>query len=616
MEPPSNNSNKPPDPQSDQQPDQQPEQPSIQQPELQTDQQTDQQPDEQVEEATNLLAQITPVIDTYINTYVPEKYRPYVTSKRVLIVVGGIIAFIVLLLLLSLIGSIARNSHHGQNTSIKPTPKLSNLGKKAVGSKQIIKPKSQTLVYGTWTSQTSVIRAVDTATQQESTVATLPLTIKKVGILSNNELIYIDQTDSNDYGQMISIFNRQQQQITTSIPADPNFGIDDYMLSPNKRYLVMWELMLAKDAQTLQGGESRVYSVDLTQPTVTNQLYDEQITTGTPIHYPRAILNNGTVFTDRFIPNDPNGGAGWAYGMSIVNFDGSDKQDISSMTNGTYGSQPSLSPDGKFLLFAGYDSSKGSGTSVKNGYRQALLTPDTVELLDTNTLKRYRLPNLSTSNIYSDVQWDNQTSNVIISELSPSSGLTGIFNYNLGSLQMTQIPLPTINGTIFGYISELINNKTLIGIQSTNSSNLGNLGPTYSYAYTQLALLNTNGKYSGLSVEDPYVQYITILPQNYFNNVLGAQTSAQTTPQITLKPTISFATLQNPINNSNSFFKNGLASNRLELQSNPTGSQTGATCLGLGAARCTQLGFSASSSAYTVCQNIEQADAITQNACY
>ncbi|HXC03833.1 MAG TPA: hypothetical protein VNZ86_03725, partial [Bacteroidia bacterium] len=300
-----------------------------------------------------------------------------------------------------------------------PTPTQA-LVKKAVQPTPVAS-KTQQLVYGTWTSQSSVVRAVDIKTDDSKTVATLPLTIKKITVLSPDTLLYIDQTDSNDHGARISVYNIKEQQITINIPASDGYGIDDYVLSPDKRYLAIWEVQFSSDTQTLQGGNSRVYAVDLTQPTITNLLYDESVTTTIPIHYPRGILNDGTVLTDQFIPDDPKGGTGWAYGMSKVDFDGTNKQDIQSMTNGTYGSQPVLSPDGKFMLFAGYDGSNGDGTAVKNGYRQALLTPNTVELLDTNTFTRYKLPNLPKSNIYSDVQWDNESGNVIISILSQDS---------------------------------------------------------------------------------------------------------------------------------------------------------------------------------------------------
>lgn len=288
--------------------------------------------------------------------------------------------------------------------------------------------------------------------------------------------------------------------------------------------------------------------------------------------------------------------------MSVVNFDGSNKQDIAGMSNGTYGSQPSLSPDGKYLLFAGYDGKNGNGTAVKNGYRQALLTPDTVELLDTTTLKRYKLSNLPDTNIYSDVQWNNQTDNIILSILSSDGKQTGVYSYNLNKLTAIQIPLPTTNGTTYGYVSGLTADETLIGIQSTDNSNLGNLGSTYAYAYTQFAKLDENGNLTSLSSTDPFMQYITILPENYFGNVLGAQTNAFAVSQ----PPVTYAVLQG---GNTTFLKTTLAGRRLQVEST-------SACLDLQQARCSALGFSLNSSAYAACQNIEKATNITENACY
>jgi hypothetical protein len=515
------------------------------------------------------------------------------------------------------------NSNNSRNTGPTATPASQSDHVKKAAQPTPSANKDQTFVYGTWTSQSSVIRAIDLASNNIVTVATLPLTIKKVSVLSKNSLLYIDQTDNYDHGTRISIYNTQQKQITTNIPAANGYGIDDYVLSPNKRYLAMWEVQFSPDTHTLQNGQSRIYTVDLTRPTIVNLVYDESVVkpignyiATLPVHYPVAVLSDGTVFTDQFLPNDPNGGTGWAYGMSTVDFDGTNKQDITSMPNGTYGSKPSLSPDGKFLLFAGYDGSHGDGTKIIHGYRQALLTPNTVELLDTETLKRYPLPNLPNSNTYSDVQWDKQIGNVIISILSQDSTQMGMYKYDLGSLQKDQIQLPSVNGTQYGYIAQLTDKKTLIGIQSTEPSNLGNLGETYSYAYTQLASFDENNKLSYISVEDPFIQYITILPGNYFNNVLGASTKAQTTPQ----PSVSYSVLQGsdttPPQNYAFFLKTTLAGIRIQGKSNPPNVAEDVSCQNLGNARCGALGLTPKSTGYIICQNIEKANNRTANACY
>jgi hypothetical protein len=511
------------------------------------------------------------------------------------------ILIVIVILCVAIFALLMGTGKSGKNENTAPTPTPQSV-KKAVQPTPVA-TKTQTFVYGTWTSQSSVVRAVDLGNDTIKTLATLPLSIKKISVLSPTTLLYIDQTDTNDHGARISVYNTQQKQITTNIPADQGYGIDDYVLSPDKRYIAIWEVKFSPDTQTLQGGQSRVYAVDLTQPTVTNLLYDEDTTTtvGTrlqtvPIHYPVAILSDGKVFTDQFLANDPNGGTGWAYGMSIVDFDGTNKQDITSMPNGTYGSKPTLSPDGKFLLFAGYDGSNGDGTKIINGYRQALLTPDTVELLDTNSFSRYKLPNLPPSNTYSDVQWDRQTANVIISILSQDTKQMGVYVYDLGKLSSTQISLPLANGTQYGYISQLTNTNTLIGIQSTDPSNLGNLGETYAFAYTQLATVDSSGQLSYISVEDPFIQYITLLPGNYFANVLGTQTSKQTAPQ----PDVTYEVLQGTQNNpqnSNFFLKTTLASLRIQGKSSA-------------------LGLTTDSAGFTICQNVEKANNKTANACY
>ena len=528
--------------------------------------------------------------------------KPY---QKFFLPAGIILALVIFIPVILLVFS-GGKTQKTQNTAPTPTPseQIKISAKPTPATAQ-----SPLLLYGTWTSQSSVIRAVDTTTSKTLIVATLPLAIKKVTMLSNNLLLYIDQTDSNDHGARISIYNREQKQIITNIPADNGFGIDNYILSPNKRFLVMWEVQFAPQSTTLQGGESRVYAVDLTSPTVTNLLYDETATPTIPIHYPVAIMNDGTVFVDQMIPNDPNGGAGWAYGMSIVDFDGTNKRDIASMTNGTYGSQPSLSQDGKYLLFAGYDGNNGDGTAIKNGYRQALLTPNTVELLDTKTLKRYKLPNLPNTNIYSSVQWDQQTNNVILAILSSDTKQMGVYTYDPGKLTMKQISLPVTNGTAYGYIAQLSDTKTLIGTQSTDTTNLGNLGDTYAYAYTQIATMDQNATLSPLEITDPFIQYITILPGNYFYNVLGAQTSAQASPQ----PAVSYAVLQgtndsNPAH-TNFFLKTALATHRIKGKSTPS-------CLSLENARCSAVGIKANSKAYTACQNIQKTNNAPADACY
>src|SRR5690606_38285587 len=102
-----------------------------------------------------------------------------------------------------------------------------------------------------------------------------------------------------------------------------DFGSDDYAISPNKRYIATWEVQVNGETNTLLNGKSRVHSIDISAPSSKHLIYDEVPTEFTPVHYPTAVLDDGTVFMDSFLPN---AGAGWAYGMAVSNFNGTNKK--------------------------------------------------------------------------------------------------------------------------------------------------------------------------------------------------------------------------------------------------------------------------------------------------
>lgn len=492
-------------------------------------------------------------------------------SKKMLIIAGSIFLLIIILALGMVFGSSPQKSDKVSQAEVSQTPTQAIDQIQTTPAAPDAQNPSQIMLYGAWTGQTSVIKAVDLGSSASFLVATLPLEVKKVSVLSAQNLIYIDQIDTRDHGKRITVYNIKDKTSSFSIPAANGYVIDDYVLSPDKKYLAIWEIQFAPNSQVLLGGKSRVYAVDLSRPTVKNLLYDEQSSLKLPVHYPRAILNDGTVFADTFMPNDPNGGAGWAYGMSIVDFDGSNKRDIEFMKAGTYGTQPSLSPDGKYLLFAGYDGTKGDGNAVNNGYRQALLTPNTVDLLNTQTLKRFTLPNLTNTNTYSAVSWEVQTGNVIMTTLSPEAGKSGVYSYNLAGQSAKKITIPSQGTTEYGYVSQLNESKALIGAQDTSASNLGNLGENYSYAFTQVALLDIpSQKVSFVSIQDAFAQYITLLPSNYFQTVLGVKTIAQAVPQPTFVDMYSNQNKEKENLQLYTFFlKAELSPQRLKQQSTP-----------------------------------------------
>ncbi len=395
-----------------------------------------------------------------------------------------------------------------------------------------------TLVYGTWTNGTSEITAVDLSNRKSSSIASLPVAIKKVTILNPNNLLYIDGTDTRDHGKQLKVFDIKNKKETTSIPASSGFGIDDYVISPNKRYVATWEVSFANGSEILQGGRSQVYVIDLSNPSQKRLLYNEVSGPDTPIHYPRAVLNNGKVFTDKFIPNDENSGMGWAYGMSVVDFNGSNNKDVDSMAHGTYGTQPFLSPDGRTLVFAGYDGAYGDGKTARGSIRQALLTPNTVELLDTTTLGRTKLENLPNNNIYSSVFWDNLSGNVLVTLLSRTDDQSGLFSYSLSTKSLKKVTLPEDSQNPYSFIGNATSTISLVGKADDSRASLGNLGEEYAAPLTSLYAQNsTTGDLYDIRINDSLIQYITLLPSSYFQNVLGvahAQGGNPEQPNVTI----------------------------------------------------------------------------------
>ncbi len=387
------------------------------------------------------------------------------------------------------------------------------------------------IVYGTWREEKSVIKSFNLETGSKRVLARLGTAVKKVSVLSPDTLLYIDKTDNRDHGKSLAIYAINNKKENTVYTADQGFGIDDYVLSPDKRYAAVWEVRFSQGSGVLAGGSSRVYSVDLSDPGKKNRLYDEVQVGDTPVHYPRAVLNSGQVFLDTFLPNST---AGWAYGMSVSNFQGTQKQDLSNMQNGTYGTQPTLSPDGRYLAFAGYDGTQGSGTAVVDGFRRALLRSNTVELLDTQTLQRQKLSNLPNTNTYSYVAWDNTSGKLIYNVLSRSSEQMGLYAYDLAAKAGTKLnlgnpPEGTPTNTLASYLS---NGGLLVATLDTADTAEGNLGPAYAAPCTSFAVMSQSGEASGdispqeIEMRDSMMQLISVLPSDYFPANTGNKAQA------------------------------------------------------------------------------------------
>ncbi|MDP3988305.1 MAG: hypothetical protein Q8P80_04140 [Candidatus Levybacteria bacterium] len=418
--------------------------------------------------------------------------------------IKGLLIFLLAILVLGSAGTytlVSRNNNEKNNTNQtvqKTEPVVSKFA-----------PLSQDMiVYGTWSDNSSNIKGFDLSSGKTYILAKLPSNIKKVTILSSDELLYIANTDNNDHGTEIAIYNIKTKQQRTLLKSNQGFGIDDYTISKNKKYIVDWEVSFLEGTNALRGGRSQVYSFELSTPNSKNLVYDE--IANTPIHYPRAITDSGNIYFDTFLPNS---GAGWAYGMSLSNFNGSQKEDIPNMQNGTYSSQPALSPDDKYLAFLGYDGSIGDGKDLVSGNRKALANPNTVELFDTQTKARFKISTISSK--YAELSWDSKTGNLIFQDtkdLQYYSYLPLLKNLNKISPQNNS----------FRFISSLTNQKMLFGELNDSLSTIGNLGDRYSFSLKKLYVFENPNQQNTLDLSDKLIQIITVVPTNFFSNSIGS----------------------------------------------------------------------------------------------
>lgn len=376
------------------------------------------------------------------------------------------------------------------------------------------------MVYAYWAGDKSEVKSFDLATGEDRLLATLPLNIKHVKLLSPGEIIYINETDENDYGASIVIKNISGGQERIVAQADGDVKIDDYRISPNGQYVATWEVATDPTTGQLYNGVSRVYGVDINTG-VKNQIVTELA--NTPVHYPVAVTNEGKVFMDKFLPNDS---AGWAYGISTADINGGNLQDLGVVANGTYGSQPVLSADGGSLVFTGYDGAKGPGTEIVRDVRRAVLSANTVDVLDLNTLSRKRLANLSDKNYYANAWWDETSGNVLFSMSSKIADQTGTYSYNLPSGLFDKVISGGLDSVSSGpkkTLSVLSPGVSLIGSVTTSGSTLGNLGSHYEQVLDGVYIYNQNeNDIVSLDIVNGFVQPIAVKPSSYFGSSLNS----------------------------------------------------------------------------------------------
>lgn len=369
---------------------------------------------------------------------------------------------------------------------------------------------NNSVAYGYWTENNSKIDAVDLENGKIYSLATLGKDIKKVTVVSSQGVVFLNKTDGADRGKELAAYNFSNKSTRALFAADPGFGIDDYVISPNKRYIADWEVQSPTGGSGLIGGKSKVYTIDLQNSGQKNLIYDETIVEGVPMHYPIGITDSGEVFLDGFTAN---AGTGWAGGMAYSNFAGTSKQEIAAMAKGTYSSQPVMSPDGRYIVFAGYTGTAAMGVQETGGVENAYLTPNSIEILDTVSKERKRLSALPSSNLYQFPYWGD-LGKIVYTQVSRDGAQDGLYSYDIQSSIPSKIAGFNSSQSL---ISFLYGGKILGG--QSDSSSVGNLGSKYTPLLGSLFVFDQpQNKSSNINTGITTIQYLGLFSAGYFGN--------------------------------------------------------------------------------------------------
>ncbi|HMS22866.1 MAG TPA: hypothetical protein PKA38_03845 [Candidatus Levybacteria bacterium] len=401
-----------------------------------------------------------------------QQINPLFRHKKLLIMLFAAILVVASLGVINLISSsVEKNAEFRKNAALKESKTITNA--------QTKEKSPNSIVYAFRSTSGVSVGLIDLAQQKEKILAELPKNIKHIRIITPSVISYIANTNSWDYGTQIIKNDTIQEKETILFTISDGFAIDDYRISPNGKYLAIWAVKPLPNASQLIGGESRVYSVDTTN-NKQYLLYSETSSTTSPVHYPVGVTNNGDVFTDTFLPNS---GVGMAYGMSYSSINGEVKTPIQSLENGTYGTQPEMSSDGRYFVFAGYDNLQGDGDEAAGPYRKVILSTNTLDVLDTETREKIRILNVAPDSI-TDAQWDPLSGNILYKRISTQQENTGRYIYNIATKTSKKIEVNKMITSIAlkdkAYVIEGTNStQTFITRKTPTNTYINNLGANY-----------------------------------------------------------------------------------------------------------------------------------------
>lgn len=427
------------------------------------------------------------------------------------------------------------------------TPETPPVAGQPVAPKTVATTAAKTVVYGSWGGNSSEISAVNTDGTNDSLIARLAFDIKDVNVISSATLLYVADTNKDsDHGRRIVLYDLDAQSETTLVAAEKDWGIDDVVVSPSKKWIAWWEVQLAPTGK-LVGGKSRVYSANIGSPGNKHLVFNEVVGAANIVHYPLFFDHADNLYTDTF---KPNAGAGaWNLGLFRTTADGKNPTQV--LAGEKYNSDPVLNPVQNTIAFSGYNAGSASvalfaATDTASVFgSDANLSRNEVDLLDLTNLQQRSLL-AGPSRYYNDLVWSHDGNSLWVRSFQQKNGV-------LTSAEVAQVqvatgavqPVPANQAPDKLYLAATPDGF-LVGdpIENEAPANLGSI-----YA-PQLAAIEINAQGAARKIVERRVQYIGLIDRPD-GAALGMQASStdEGAPSVQLgsfafKPEIEQRTLQ------------------------------------------------------------------------
>lgn len=435
----------------------------------------------------------------------PEKitqFKTFVTEHKKLTITAGIGFFLLLLILTTL--STPRSLQTNQGNNGQNTPLTQN-------EPGTTNTPASSLIYFAKNISTSIdtpptteIYSSDTSGNNIILRGQLKTAGKQILPLSPTTYLYIGDLGFLERGNSINKWDAKSSQSSVIYNTSQGYQIENYLLTPDKKSLIVWEETLGSTTE----GSSRIISQEISNPLNKKILIEEPLSDQTkfPLFYSNTT---NKLYLDSYSVNRK----GKNRGVFEVSLDGL-LQPISSLSVNNYSTQPILSPDGKYLAFTSYN----AGTTVKlpapavpnEIFRESVRNPNQIKLLDLKTGTTNLLYEKLDGPLFDNLLFTKDGKSLIFRTLKIENDRTTTpLNYMQISLAEKETT-PFADNPNGSMMYSFDNQNLLFGIRSMIIDSIGGLNQPDAPLLGSVYLYNTESKtYTKILTDDP-IQILAI----------------------------------------------------------------------------------------------------------